>query len=157
MHNYWDIRFFGFGFSPLVNDYKIVTIGMIEQDAKVNSLSKRSWEELDYVIARVGHMIQPIVIVNGTVFWLGWGNIGHGYIVISFDIAMEEFSLISIPLPSSISCLELKLIVYENKLALFRTPNMRSNIGSPFIDLWVMDQESSSPSGNSWWGTWTKK
>ncbi|XP_028790638.1 F-box/kelch-repeat protein At3g23880-like [Neltuma alba] len=135
----------GFGFSPIVNDYKIVRVFVSWYDqmvhrAEVYSLSTGSWKEVD-----VGNLEDVIdiscscITCNGSIFWFGLKedveSESDGYLIVSFDIAMEEFTLIQMPTlsPKSSHCNSLTL--YDNKLAMLST---RLNGNSCSTDLWVM-------------------
>lgn len=151
---------FGFGFSPVLNDYKIVRIytsniiyarnqhkicvdkGCVHY-VEVYSLSKGTWKEVESEsLNRVRYFGDfQAVISNGTMFWLGAVDEHDLHMIVSFDIARELFSFI--PIPSSItphSDSDVKLFVYENKLAMFCCPYKIGSVDSPFLDLWVMEE-----------------
>ncbi|KAI9127171.1 hypothetical protein K1719_001730 [Acacia pycnantha] len=139
----------GFGFSPIDNDYKIVVIYFAYPLAALShavaySLSSESWKEVEFGIENVA-IFHGSVNVSGAMFWLGfsWKDsiIGSFHnVIVSFDIAKEVFTLITldclIPRPT--------LSVYENKLAILCLSEMEDS--EALIELWVMEDGS----GASW-------
>ncbi|XP_054813291.1 F-box/kelch-repeat protein At3g23880-like [Prosopis cineraria] len=155
--------FLGFGFSQLANDYKIVRIFVSVDDDEVDkvevySLNTDSWKEVnawnfEHVVFRKRNT--PTVTVNGAIFWHGlkYGTTDL-HVIISFDIALEEFALI--PYPPVRRPYDCCLSVYENKLAMvsFQKINIGHFIFS-WLDLWVME-ESPNESGDQRLG-WIKR
>ncbi|XP_054779388.1 F-box/kelch-repeat protein At3g23880-like isoform X1 [Prosopis cineraria] len=161
-----DFYEFGFGFSPIVNDYKIVIARETEIDlegngvsyritgAEVYSLSEGSWKEIQVGDVGVLNLVGLPVTVNGAIFWNGY-KMDRDYlkvceeVIVSFDIAMEVFTFI--PSPSEIdSC---NLTVHENKLAILS--RLMNGYGeSSVIDLWVTE-EVAGASEERW--SWTRK
>ncbi|XP_028754817.1 F-box/kelch-repeat protein At3g06240-like [Neltuma alba] len=110
---------YGFGFNPVLNDYKIVRIYTYDfayagnrrkifvdkncaHDVEVYSLRRGSWEKVESVVLNRVRYLKSFqaVVSNGTMFWLGKMDEEHDlYVVVSFEIATEIFSLM--PLPSS--------------------------------------------------------
>ncbi|KAI9074026.1 hypothetical protein K1719_044026 [Acacia pycnantha] len=144
----------GFGFSPIVNDYKIVISGatLFNNRVEVYSLRTRSWKEIKVGNFGVVEFFScPSVTANGAIFWSGCFSLegennlviggeeeNYDWIIISFDIAMEEFSLISLPDLLDLSFWD-KLTVYEDKLAILSL-DVVGNYESSRIDLWVMEE-----------------
>ncbi|XP_054778137.1 putative F-box protein At3g16210 [Prosopis cineraria] len=69
---------FGFGFSPTVNDYKIVKVhydlnSIFVNRIEVYSLRTRSWKELTKGVLQNIYLCDA-VDSNGTIFWLGGGT-----------------------------------------------------------------------------------
>ncbi|XP_054776358.1 putative F-box protein At5g62660 isoform X2 [Prosopis cineraria] len=141
----------GFGFSPIVNDYKIV----VTYDSVcpyevllvvVYSLSSGSWKEVEYGIEGVG-LCSESITVNGAMFWFGFGRKQdtdtYYEVIVSFDIANEVFALISIPAWST-SISRSGFTVYENKLAVLSFPAIQDS--ESWIELWVMEDVT----GASW-------
>ncbi|KAK4270216.1 hypothetical protein QN277_023278 [Acacia crassicarpa] len=144
----------GFGFSPVVNDYKVV-ITYHDYDyasafevvlVVVYSLSSGSWTKVEFGIKNVG-LNEESVTVNGIMFWFGCGRNPdtHTYYfaIVSFDIANEVFTLIPTPTPDW-SASTSRLTMHEDKLAVlscFATQDSES-----FIELWMMEDGS----GASW-------
>ncbi|KAK4259398.1 hypothetical protein QN277_005736 [Acacia crassicarpa] len=152
--------FVGFGFSPIVDDYKIVKIYVDEaydvEKVEVYSLRTGSWKGLELGILNGACVNSERFTANGAIFWFGFkrdllGRNGDP-VIISFDIAMEVFTLLPRPalVPRSY---QNRLATYENKLALLSCYGIR-NYESFFIELWVME-EVVAPSGGRW--SWTKK
>ncbi|KAI9127349.1 hypothetical protein K1719_001908 [Acacia pycnantha] len=135
----------GFGFSPVVNDYKIVAINSSKDGrvcgAHVYSLSRNSWKEIEFGNLKDVTCHKLKVSTNGAIFIDGstWEK---EQVIVSFDIAAEVFTLIPWP-PLSGTNPSSGLTVYENKLAVLAT----SEIGrhSSNVNLWVMEEDISSP------------
>ncbi|KAK4284238.1 hypothetical protein QN277_001097 [Acacia crassicarpa] len=163
---------YGFGFSPIVNDYKIVKIHFSRLFLKVNgmevySLGSRSWKKVEFenipymskgVTANgvVHWLISRAFTVNGVMFWLIRASADNGVIywligapemIISFDLA--TFALVFIPMPPLCSMSRSKLAVFENKLAVL------SLSSTSVIELWVMEQYTGPLSKENC--NWTKK
>ncbi|KAI9127136.1 hypothetical protein K1719_001695 [Acacia pycnantha] len=85
-----------FGFSPSINDYKIV-IGYFPFDhtdvstVKVYSLSSGSWKEKKIRLNDTGGLTSPGVTVNGVVVCWGYKVREDGFenVIVSFDLAVE--------------------------------------------------------------------
>lgn len=157
----------GFGFSPAINDYKIVRLYHSEFHDKnrgpvnrlqnlvnrveVYSLRTGSWKELECGLIQ-GAIVEPkAVTVNGNLFWLGSADEHSLFTVVSFDIAMEMFTLIPIPSgPVTTNLTELS--VYQNKLAVFHCQYKVATLvssKSSVMSLWVTE-EGTGASGKSW-------
>ncbi|KAI9077667.1 hypothetical protein K1719_040354 [Acacia pycnantha] len=150
----------GFGFSSVVNDYKVVityhAMYRIQYDyafpfevrfVVVYSLSSGSWKKVEFGIKNVG-LDEESVTVNGIMFWSGFEKNPDTdtcyFAIVSFDIANEVFTLIPAPTPDWSTSTTSRLTMYENKLAVlscFETQDSES-----FIELWVMEDGS----GASW-------
>ncbi|KAI9127315.1 hypothetical protein K1719_001874 [Acacia pycnantha] len=133
----------GFGFSPVVNDYKIVAINSGNDGrvcgVRVYSLSRNSWKEIEFGDLKDVTCHGLKISTNGAIFnRLTWEN---EKVIVSFDIAMEVFTLIPWP-PLSGTNPSSSLTVYEDKLALL----IVSEIGrrSSNVNLWVMEEDISS-------------
>ncbi|XP_054795169.1 F-box protein CPR1-like [Prosopis cineraria] len=169
-------REMGFGFCPLVNDYKIVrmrvssnnerSIRMEESpvcaklvnQVQLYSLSTRTWNAIEFGNLDCVYLISNSFPANGAIFWFGFmlnlGQEDENYVqlIVSFDIAIEVFTLI--PLPTSVpKSLFNRLTVHENNLAML-SHTFSGNYESSLIDLWVME-EGAGASGGRW--NWTKK
>ncbi|XP_028755888.1 putative F-box/LRR-repeat/kelch-repeat protein At1g11620 [Neltuma alba] len=141
----------GFGFSPIVNDYKIVRIYVNEMFEKVEvySVKTGSWKGVELGIFDGLKITSCSFTANGDIFWFGFtleeeedeigyivGGNGH-HVIISFDIAMEVFTLLPMPnLPPESH--QNRLTTYENKLAMLSYRGIE-NSKSSLIDLWVID------------------
>ncbi|KAI9127056.1 hypothetical protein K1719_001615 [Acacia pycnantha] len=156
-----DDYYLGFGFSAIVNDFKIVKIYVSGSDGdlvylvEVYSLRTRSWKEVDcdsldgVAISSNGFNTNG----NGAIFWsgllLGVEKDGEGDIdlIVLFDIATESFGLILAPTSASTySEYGNGLAIYENKLAVL-SHTLSENLESSLVDLWVLDKD---------WEEWTK-
>ncbi|XP_028785366.1 F-box/kelch-repeat protein At3g06240-like [Neltuma alba] len=146
-----------FGFSPIINDYKIVILYVNEyytelSAVKVYSLSSGSWKEVKFRLNHSTCLHSHCVTVNGVMFWLGSKRVGEDPddnegLIVSLDLATEAFRVIPIPEHDFFST----LAVYEEKLAM--VSGIRST-GHSVIHLWVMEQGVVA-SGERW--NWTKK
>ncbi|KAI9127200.1 hypothetical protein K1719_001759 [Acacia pycnantha] len=162
--------FSGFGYSPVVKDYKIVRIHGTRiyriwmnhnqisfpftvdvERVEVFSLRTGSWKEVEFGVKRKVRIKSKPVTVNGAIFWLGWEVADRRGLIVSLDLAMEVFTLI--PMPSSTiidSIQEIVLDVYDNKVAMHH----RSYAHAYICELWMLE-EGSCAYGKSW--GWTKK
>ncbi|KAI9127070.1 hypothetical protein K1719_001629 [Acacia pycnantha] len=159
--------YFGFGYSPVVRDYKIVRIhsaggktnirrmnshNIWVEGVDVYSLRTGSWKEVEVgVIYGALDLFNPVA-VNGAIFWIGWEANYLRHVIISFDLEMEFFELI--PMPSSNSAdLPLSRCVldaYENKLVLIHEYLHVLEVPHYiFIDLWVLEEGSGRAYGKS--------
>ncbi|KAK4259375.1 hypothetical protein QN277_005715 [Acacia crassicarpa] len=156
-----DDYYLGFGYSAIVNDYKIVKIYVSRSDGdlvslvEVYSLRTGSWKEVDcdsldgVTISSNGFNTNG----NGAIFWsglqVGVEKDGEGDIdlIVLFDIATESFCLISAPTSAfTYSGYGNGLAIYENKLAVL-SHTLSENLESSLVDLWVLDED---------WEQWTK-
>ncbi|XP_028755882.1 putative F-box protein At3g22650 [Neltuma alba] len=156
----------GYGFSPIVKDYKILrayfTEDEYEDEVEVNreevySLSTERWRKIKFGNLKGVNLNSEAVTANGAVFWLGSKLGEEEDLVVSFDMAMETFTLIPMPaLDRSHKYTGHKLTVYENKIAVishFIEP-VSFTTDSWLIDLWVMEEGIGAPQ-KRW--SWTKK
>ncbi|CAH9139651.1 unnamed protein product [Cuscuta epithymum] len=132
----------GFGYSPFVNDYKIVvtyeTWGTAVSGVEVYSLATNSWKNIESSCLDVICGFSVSLNVNGSIFWLPRKTgLGRSRVIFSFDLALEEIKLIATPPLSRDE--EPKLIVYENRPALLYSRIAR-NSGNSTIDLWVIEE-----------------
>ncbi|KAK4259349.1 hypothetical protein QN277_005691 [Acacia crassicarpa] len=153
--NYRRHSMFGFGFSSIVNDYKIVRFflgrklkGVNSDDyvrifhgpkvgvnskvsvVKVYSLSTDSWKELKPAALQKTRLKFGTVSVDGTMSWLG--DEDSLPVLVSFDIATEVFTLT--PIPAVDRVLPTTLGVYQNKFVI-----SGYHRASHFMDIWVME------------------
>ncbi|KAI9096853.1 hypothetical protein K1719_025836 [Acacia pycnantha] len=147
----------GFGFSPIINDYKIV-IAYVSQcyteisAVQVYSLISGSWREVKFSLNCTECLSDQSVTVNGVMFWVGSKWVGKDTDddeaqIVSFDLANEVFTSIEIPKLYP----QIMLTVYEEKLAIV---SCMTNSELSVIDLWVME-EGVHASGEIW--SWTKR
>ncbi|KAI9124085.1 hypothetical protein K1719_005385 [Acacia pycnantha] len=149
---------FGFGFSPLDNDYKIVAIysdfrGLVS-GVDVYSLSRGSWKEIELrSLEKVSCSWSKFssTNINGAMFTYGL-KLGKEMeqvkvkVIVSFDMGKEVFTLIS--WPPLWGNLYSHLALYEDKPAVITT----SAIGaSSNVDLWVMEENMSSSGERQNW------
>lgn len=135
--------YLGFGFSSIVNDYKIVRMCVDYSRrivrVEVYSLSTGSWRIIEgYDFIYNTRLIPNALIISGCMFWSG-SNLevvgGDCGVIVSFDIATEEFDLV--PMPESGGMCH--LMVYEDKLAIF-DPGRDVEPGCVF-DVWLMEED----------------
>ncbi|KAI9075531.1 hypothetical protein K1719_042509 [Acacia pycnantha] len=143
--DFWCDCVTGFGFSPIVNDYKIVRtyagihiVGIhIVGRVYVFSLSRGSWKAIDVGNLK-GVKLDFESVANGAIFWYGVKSCkGEDDVkmIVSIDIAKEVFTLI--PRPNLEYNAEEKLTVYENKLAIL-CDIWKDDETTGLIDLWVV-------------------
>ncbi|KAI9084718.1 hypothetical protein K1719_033362 [Acacia pycnantha] len=157
----------GFGFSPIINDYKIVKFfvpGYFVVQAEIYSLRAGLWRKVE-----VGNLEGVYGLgcgafpCNGAIFWIGQKKDVEGRnksrleLIVSFDMAREVFTLIPFPTMTSAHGAYNKLASFENKLALF-FPSEIENSEYWAIDLWVLE-ECTDPSRErlSWAKIYTSK
>ncbi|XP_054776392.1 F-box protein At3g22350-like [Prosopis cineraria] len=134
LNDYWHVCTFGFGFSSVVNDYKIVRFYNQELHEKkedqvhhftrlnrveVFSLSTDSWKERELRALNDTlngtSVLSPAVNVNGTLIWQGRNH--RFTTVVSFDKTTEVFLLfLFAPIPTENGLYPLDFGVCENKL-----------------------------------------
>ncbi|KAI9123661.1 hypothetical protein K1719_004961 [Acacia pycnantha] len=129
-NDYWGICVFGFGFSSIVNDYKIVKFYNQELRKKkkedhyfivanygydlveVYSLSTGLWKELEFGALQNIRFRTTAVSADGTMVWLGKEDLNP--VLVSFDIVTEVFTITPIDGVSPTN-----LGVWEDKFAIF--------------------------------------
>ncbi|KAI9127366.1 hypothetical protein K1719_001925 [Acacia pycnantha] len=123
-HEDYYSSFIGFGFCPIIKDYKIVityaSLSYKELSAvKVFSISSGSWKGVEFRLNDTICLSSQSVTANGVMFWLGSKKAGDNTddddqdVIVSFDLAMEVFTVIPIPklyfVPSIDVCEEIAL------------------------------------------------
>ncbi|KAE9591565.1 putative F-box domain-containing protein [Lupinus albus] len=105
LHDIKSFYYFGFGFSPIANDYKVVRISVPDEDrildlddirvsrAEVYSLTSGAWREIDATILQTLYLMSNSVTVNGVMFWQAFATDPDAEFVVSFDISSEMFTL----------------------------------------------------------------
>ncbi|KAI9084721.1 hypothetical protein K1719_033365 [Acacia pycnantha] len=155
----------GFGFSPIINDYKIVKFFLpLVVQAEVYSLRTGLWRKVEVGNLKGIHEFRCKAFpCNGAVFWIGRKEDVRGTskswqdskswldLIVSFDIATEVFTLIPFLPMAPYYCYD-TLASYENKLAIF-FGRATENCESYVIDLWVLE-ECADPSRERW--SWAK-
>ena len=147
---------FGFGYSSVVNDYKIVRfynqacrkmeeLEFVYDRVEVFSSRTGLWKKLEFSFGDLGsfrRFTSAPVNIDGTICW--FGKFDSSYMIVSFDVATEVFTIT--PIEIEVSALEttqlvspIGLGVYDNKLEVHFL-----SIGFPyFIHVWVMDEVTS--------------
>ncbi|KAK4254506.1 hypothetical protein QN277_009883 [Acacia crassicarpa] len=89
------VFYFGFGFSPFLNDYKIVKILMSDGNKRVEvySLNTDTWREIEFGNAEIRRMSHDHASFNGSIFWVTEEMNG----IVSFDLAREVFKFVPEP------------------------------------------------------------
>ncbi|KAK4254253.1 hypothetical protein QN277_009657 [Acacia crassicarpa] len=156
---------FGFGCSSVVGDYKIVRIHKERINSQINisvdrvevySLRTGSWKEVEFGVIQGASFLDNPVAVNGAIFWLGIileGKYSRP-VVISFDLAMEVFTLIRMPSSAFVPLLTPPTLdVYENKLAMIHqyVHELKGVIKYTFIDLFVLEEGSDAYGKSCCW------
>ncbi|VFQ92021.1 unnamed protein product [Cuscuta campestris] len=152
--NYRGNFFVGFGFSPIINDHKVVMIWFSAESfgasrAEVYSLSSCSWKVVECGLLDGMCLEFQTVTANGSMFWIGSKKCVNGdggtrtdLKIVSFNITTEVFTLI--PMPSH-SFSFYRLAVCEKKLCLIAAPSASSSSSSPGsgskIHWWVMEED----------------
>ncbi|KAI9084713.1 hypothetical protein K1719_033357 [Acacia pycnantha] len=140
----------GFGFSPIVNDYKIVKLVFSTTfvvQGEVYSLRMGLWRKVEVGnLDGVYHLRRRAFPCNGYIFWIGNKEEyveGHRKnwldLIVSFDIAKEVFTLIPFPAMAPTYRFYNTLASYENKLVIFVGTEIE-NSTSYVIDLWVLEE-----------------
>ncbi|KAJ1410226.1 Quinoprotein amine dehydrogenase, beta chain-like [Sesbania bispinosa] len=173
-----DVRnyfYFGFGFSPVVNDYKIVRISVSDgyvgdtrivdlgkvrvNCAAVYSLKTGSWKEIDSTNLRNMSLRSGYVTANGAMFWeatMTPDSDTRSEFVVSFDIGDEVFTKLKGPPSPPVTCTHPysnMLAVHDDKLAVFRL-FIIGVFDACSIDLWVLEGTHTCASGGD---SWVKK
>ncbi|CAH9137686.1 unnamed protein product [Cuscuta epithymum] len=154
MNSCW-ICSLGFAASPTVNDLKIVLVisistrGDVSNVVEVYSLSTNSWKKIHMASLKDMDFRPHCITSKGAIFWFATmgGLTSHGgdhtNVIVSFDLEMDEFRLVTPP-PSSRNKIA-NLTLYENRLAVFHYSNP-SNTGNTPEELWVVEEGI----GGSW-------
>ncbi|KAL4377499.1 hypothetical protein GQ457_02G032170 [Hibiscus cannabinus] len=137
----------GFGFDSKTNDYKLLLVGVEEEDGSwINpylfSLNQNCWKThtatipSNYTFDAAG--VMSLHFVNGAFHWLGYqtrNNFSNA--ILGFDLSTEEFMLISLPkslIGSWSVCLSI-LKYGESSIAVQSRP-----VGDELLELWVMKE-----------------
>ncbi|KAI9127263.1 hypothetical protein K1719_001822 [Acacia pycnantha] len=158
VHDFEGRIYVGYGFSPIVNDYKILRAYVPEDEDEVNrvevySLSTQRWKKIKFGNLNGVNLNYESVSANGAMFWHDMEE----DLVVSFDIAREAFTLIPMPpLDKYKKYFRYQLIVYENKLGVIShfIESVSFTTDSWYIDLWVVEEGVGVPQ-ERW--NWTKK
>ncbi|XP_054797552.1 F-box protein At3g07870-like [Prosopis cineraria] len=122
----------GFGFSPIVNDYKIMMFYVLKNGD--SQLSRKKMR----VMAWFGDEDDD-----------DYEDDDYCYIV-SFDLSNDDLTLI--PMPDVGFCKRQMLTVYESKLALLCHKHTKA---FNWLELWVMEEDGTGTSRERW--SWTEK
>ena len=150
-------RFYGFGFDPINDDYKVVRMvqflgqdgdGYVDEDGvffaevKVYSLKTNSWREINDLpyylrfLFQLGYLLFHRrgfgVLASGALHWVA--SIGFGlYLIVAFDLGVEKFR--NLPLPDNVdNGFEMDVGVLDGKLC------MICNYSNAYVDVWVMKE-----------------
>ncbi|KAK4259340.1 hypothetical protein QN277_005682 [Acacia crassicarpa] len=155
LNDFSSLSMVGFGYSSVINDFKIVRLyhpEMLKKKedqisfntlnrAQMFSLSTGLWKELEFGALNT-ELSDDAVCVNGNIFWV---ELGFFPLIVSFHIAIEMFTFTTMQtLPSSVDIAELFLcpyrpLVHGNKLAM--CDGKRSSTYSIYI--WVVEEGDS--------------
>ncbi|XP_028755803.1 putative F-box protein At3g16210 [Neltuma alba] len=135
---------FGFGFSPVINDYKIVRFSLNPYvcGVEVYSLSTGSWRNIQFDNIKGLFVLSDGITVNGVMFWHAPTAAG----IVSFDLATEVFTVTPWPAFASYSR---ELAVFKNKLAILYHSRTRNSQYS-CLSLGVMVDRGMGSSGERW-------
>ncbi|XP_028755804.1 F-box/kelch-repeat protein At3g23880-like [Neltuma alba] len=152
---------FGFGFSPVINDYKIVRfsshrLDFVVCEVEVYSLSTGAWKSIQFDNIKDVCLLGHGVNVNGVMFWEGRKHVEEmdsdeaesediedPYVIVSFDMVSETFTVV----PSPTSCY--KLAVTEDKLAIISPSEIKDSQDS-CIYFRVLGEGAIGSSGEKW-------
>lgn len=136
----------GFGFSTIVNDYKIVILSYagrcVFKLVEVYSLVAGSWKNIEF--GKLEGLIfyrSASCSMKGAIFWVAYREDFllkvREYVVVSFDIATEVFDLI--PAPTLVYAVRgVYVTQFENNLAF--CAYSRGDLESCLIELWVLEE-----------------
>ncbi|KAI4323793.1 hypothetical protein L6164_023371 [Bauhinia variegata] len=142
--SWWACGGEGFGFSAILNDYKIVMHYRNEEQA-VYSLSTDTWRgtRVENFLSIYNFGGNPALSANGALFWAGFEKVTsykRCHCLISFDIDKEVFSKIKLPPGPDIDSEDLSLIqlaLYKNSIAVLHETTNHER-----VDVWVRDEKS---------------
>ncbi|XP_028798010.1 F-box/kelch-repeat protein At3g23880-like [Neltuma alba] len=134
--------YYGFGFSPLDSDYKVVRINEFHpydiKAVEVYSLNCGSWKEIGVGDDLRGISTGTNATINGVMFWNAmWCD--DEPLILPIDLSKEEVCT-AIPMPHIYGFARASLIEYENKLAVVACA--QESDGSDLIHLWVRKEET---------------
>ncbi|KAL5706787.1 hypothetical protein ACHQM5_024909 [Ranunculus cassubicifolius] len=101
----------GFGFDSITDDYKVIRILITKKESKIEdnevedenvvevfTLGSREWRQVAIEVPHIRHVLQHSgVFVNGRIHWLGYTNTGSSEVILSFNVATEEFDILLLP------------------------------------------------------------
>ncbi|KAD4584413.1 hypothetical protein R6Q59_036721 [Mikania micrantha] len=92
----------GFGFDPIIQDYKILRIS--DAGSSVYTLKTRSWHEIASPTRRFPDVSSCQCLFNGALHWVvkltDSYDVCHYRYIMTFDLSSEAFSTIGLPEPS---------------------------------------------------------
>ena len=140
----------GFGYDSIANDYKIVLM-YYDDVAEIYSLSTGSWRAIKKDVYTDMDRFCNVMVLHhrGICYWL---FDERKDVMLSFDFHSEVFRLIELPAPIERS----GILVWNDSIAFFCRPECGAAgmLGVSIIEMWVMDNSSSSVVGGSC--AWTK-
>lgn len=153
-HTDW---YFGFGFCPILNDYKIARFTLVTDKiygVDVYSLSTGSSKIIHSEVLKNAHVFGHAVTINGIMYWyasIDYITCTSGEVIISLDLANEVLTVAPSPVSSSGS--DVRLAVYADKLAIISYDHSTRSRYS-CIYLWGIEEGDASSSGSRWSLRW---
>ncbi|KAI9122477.1 hypothetical protein K1719_006317 [Acacia pycnantha] len=140
------VFYFGFGFSPFLNDYKIVKIFMsdVNRRVEVYSLNTDTWREIEFGNTEIGRIYHDHASFKGSIFWVAEEMNG----IVSFDLAREVFAFVPVPgfyIQSPYS----RVLQLNQKLVLVGCTTGGRRYAYA-IDFWEMEEEVGDVSDKKW-------
>lgn len=141
-----------FGHDPVSDEYKVLSIvwsvsktwRRVRSEIQVLVLgAKASWRNTRSHTHSPSHRpYSQGISINGVLYYGAWRH-RKGYMVMSFDLASEEFNLIKLPVEARVvwhGC-QGKLMNYRGKVAVFECSRL---ITECILDLWVVEDAGNS-------------
>ncbi|XP_059670648.1 putative F-box protein At1g32420 [Cornus florida] len=140
---------FGIGLDPLTNDFKMVWIRYCWDDTIDNQYKYKvvsvytsrtdSWRVFEVDFSGKGSILHSLcnTYINGAYYWLTIENDIDYYMILSFDMANENFRDLRAP-PDITGPQWGELLLYNDSIAMFLYDYQ---IVEKIFDLWVMEEE----------------
>lgn len=137
-------RVYGFGYEPVLDDYKLVSISQFigldyqsfESEVKVYSLRTNAWKEIEsmpYVLCYTGKMG---ILVNNYLHWVVTRKLEpeETELIVGFDMGTERFQ--EVPIPDNVNHhFEMEVGVIENNLCIVANYQEEGD-----FEVWVMKE-----------------